>query len=295
MTPKKQRVLIVILVLLMILSLLAATYPIIASWATERSRAQVRTEYQEQLDQADDTELQTARAAAEEYNRKLFAGEIFPGETPHQAGYYDMLNLTGTGIMGYVEIPKINVNLPIFHTVEESVLSRGAGHMPQTSLPIGGTNTHAAISAHTGLASAPMFTELVQLKVGDVFYITTLGEKMAYEVEEILIVEPDDVSHIQIQPGRDLVTLITCTPYGINSHRLLVRGHRIELTEELVQEQQTLSQQTEEPSVYWQHYMGGILDGLTAAVGLLLLIAAVVTVRNIIWRKKQLKEEPTPC
>lgn len=295
MTAKKKGVFIGILVLLMVFSLLAAIYPIIASWSTARSQAQVRTQYQEQMNETDHSELEAIWAAAEEYNQKLFNGEISPGEAPYQAGYYDMLNLTGTGLMGYIEIPKIDVNLPIYHTVEETVLSKGAGHMPQSSLPVGGENTHAAISAHTGLASAPMFTELIQMEVGDVFYISTLGVRLAYEVEEVLTVDPSDVSHIQIQRERDLVTLITCTPYGINSHRLLVRGHRIELTEGLVLEQQMLSQQTEESSVYWRHYIGGIFDGLTAAGLLLLLAIASLTIRKHISRKKKIKEELLPC
>lgn len=294
MSRKKKTAIILLLILLMLLSLAAVTYPIVSSWYTERSRAQVRTEYHEEIKQTDERDIEAARAAAEEYNRKLFAGEISPADDPRQTGYFDLLDLTGTGIMGYVEIPKIDVNLPIYHSVSESVLSRGSGHMPQSSLPIGGVDTHAAISAHTGLASAPMFTELVQLEEGDVFYITVLGEKMAYQVDTILTVDPTDVSHIQIQRGQDLVTLITCTPYGINSHRLLVRGYRIELTEELVAAQQSLSQQTDEPSVYWQHYMGGILDGLMAACGLLLVIVIAGTIYSIL-RKRKIKEELKPC
>lgn len=294
MSRRKRMVLFVLAILLLLVSLLAIAYPIISSWYTARTHSQVRTEYQEQIASTDRSELDAALAAAQEYNRKLFQGEISPHDDLSATGYYDLLNPTGTGIMGYVEIPAIDVDLPIYHTVSDAVLSKGAGHMSQTSLPIGGINTHAAISAHTGLATAPMFTELEQLTVGDVFYITVLGEKMAYEVDQILIVEPDDISHIQIQRGQDLVTLITCTPYGINSHRLLVRGTRIPLTEELEIEQEALSQQTDTPSVYWQRYMGGICDGLLIAAAAIAIVLIILAIRSTL-RKRKLKEELTPC
>lgn len=295
MLSRRKRVfLIVLAVVLLLASIVAIIYPVFSSWYTSRIHSRVRTEYQEQINQADSSELDAARDAAREYNRRLFRGEISPYDDLNETGYFDLLDPTGNGIMGYVEIPAINVDLPIYHTVRDTVLSRGAGHMPQTSLPIGGINTHAAISAHTGLATAPMFTELVQLTVGDVFYITVLGEKMAYEVDQILTVEPEDTSHIQIQRELDLVTLITCTPYGINSHRLLVRGSRIPYTEELVVEQEALSRQTDTPSVYWQRYLGGICDGLLIAACAIVILTAILIIRSIL-RKQKMKEELIPC
>ena len=285
--------LIVLAILLLIVSLLMIAYPVFSSWYTARIHSGVRTEYQKKVEQTDRSELEAAWEAAREYNRKLYYNEIQPHDDLNETGYYNLLNPTRNGVMGYIEIPKIDVSLPIYHNVTEDVLLKGAGHMPQTSLPIGGENTHAAISAHTGLASAPMFTELVQLVVGDLFYINVLGEKLAYEVGEILVVEPDDIEHIQPQPGQDLVTLVTCTPYGVNTHRLLVRGSRVPYSEELAVEQQSLSQQTDTPSVYWQRYMGGILDGLLIVVAAVALPGMILLLRSIL--RKQKRKELVPC
>ena len=141
--------------------------------------------------------------------------------------YEDLLDLNGDGMMGYIVIPKMNVELPIYHTVEERVLQSGVGHMESSSLPVGGPSTHAALSGHRGLPSAKLFTDLDQMEVGDQFYIKVLGETLAYEVHEVETVLPTETESLAIQAGEDLVTLITCTPYGINSHRLLVHAHRI--------------------------------------------------------------------
>ena len=149
-----------------------------------------------------------------------------------QAQYESLLDISGTGIMGYIEIPSINVSLPIYHGTSDSVLQIAVGHLDWTSLPVGGESTHCVLSGHRGLPSAKLFTNLDQIVEGDTFIIRVLDEVLTYEVDRILIVEPEDVTALQIESGKDLCTLVTCTPYGINSHRLLVRGHRVETEQE---------------------------------------------------------------
>jgi sortase A len=166
---------------------------------------------------------------AREYNAQLARTRTGYELTDEQLEQYrSELDVSGTGIMGYVDIPSLKVTLPIYHGTEEAVLQTAVGHIESTSLPVGGANTHCVISGHRGLPSARLFTDIDRLVVGDIFTLNVLDEVLTYEVDQILIVEPYDLSCLQIIPGRDLVTLVTCTPYGINTHRLLVRGHRIE-------------------------------------------------------------------
>lgn len=177
------------------------------------------------MDEAEKTRLWTE---AEEYNERLTA------KAPHWlltedewAEYESRLDVTGTGVMGYVEIPRIKCSLPVYHGTEEAVLSAGIGHIEGSSLPTGGESTHCVLSGHRGLPSAKLLTDLDRMEKGDVFYLHVLDETLAYEIDRITTVEPDDLKELEIQEGQDLCTLVTCTPYGINSHRLLVRGHRI--------------------------------------------------------------------
>lgn len=166
---------------------------------------------------------------AEEYNEKLAKSlNAYDMSDEEIAEYKTMLDVTGTGMMGYIEIPSINVSLPIYHGTGEAVLQVAAGHLEWSSLPIGGANTHAVLSGHRGLPSSKLFTDLDKLKDGDLFIIRILNETLTYEVDQILIVEPEDISDLIIESGEDYCTLFTCTPYGINTHRLLVRGHRVE-------------------------------------------------------------------
>jgi sortase A len=173
-------------------------------------------------------------AAAEAYNRRLaetgtFGGSIGTEETQEVSG---LLNPLGTGMMGYIDIPKINIHLPVYQGIEESALQAGAGYWLGTSLPTGGESTHCVLTAHNGLVRAKMFTDLDQMEVGDTFTLSILDRVLTYEVDQILVTEPNDLSALQIVQGEDLVTLYTCTPYGVNTHRLLVRGHRIPTPEE---------------------------------------------------------------
>jgi len=181
--------------------------------------------------------------------------------------YTACLNLSGDGMMGYVEIPKIRVKIPIYHTVEAEILEHAAGHLEGSSLPSGGENTHAVISAHRGLPSATLFTDLDQLKEGDHFLLYILDDILCYEVDKISVVEPTDTSALQVEEGQDLVTLLTCTPYGVNSHRLLVRGHRVEYKEEIEQVVQKEKQNTIAGGVSLHtNYLFWVVTGLSVTI-----------------------------
>ncbi|MBP5579712.1 MAG: class C sortase [Ruminococcus sp.] len=170
--------------------------------------------------------------AAKEYNRKLLTEENPILEPEKIPGYYNTLDITGTGIMGYLTIEKIKVELPVYHSVNDNVLQVAAGHLPGTSLPVGGEGTHSVMSGHRGLPSARLFTDLDKLEPGDIFYITVMSDVFTYQVDQVKIVKPYEIDDLSIEPGKDYCTLFTCTPYGINSHRLIVRGERVETKEE---------------------------------------------------------------
>ena len=170
--------------------------------------------------------------AAKEYNRKLLTEENPILEPEKIPGYYNTLDITGTGIMGYLTIEKIKVELPVYHSVNDNVLQVAAGHLPGTSLPVGGEGTHSVMSGHRGLPSARLFTDLDKLEPGDIFYITVMSDVFTYQVDQVKIVKPYEIDDLSIEPGKDYCTLFTCTPYSINSHRLLVRGERVETKEE---------------------------------------------------------------
>lgn len=235
----------VIIIFLAGLSLLL--YPFVANkWNTYR-QSRLISSYEEVV--SEKTEAGAIDYEAEWLKAQQYNDELMPMILPDSFAiaeaegedeeYMAALNLAGDGIMGTVEIPKIGITLPIYHTTEEEVLERAAGHLEGSSLPIGGENTHAVISAHRGLPSAALFTDLDQLEAGDHFLIHVLDETLCYEVDQILTVEPDDTSALQVEDGEDLVTLLTCTPYGVNSHRLLVRGHRVPYEETVVAEEET--------------------------------------------------------
>lgn len=204
-------------------------YPTISNMINERNQSEVITRFEEDIDHIAEQERTAAIEAARAYNADL--PDLLATENSitmeQNARYHSTLNLTGNGIMGALRIDKIRVNLPIYHGTSDEVLQVAVGHLPATSLPVGGVNTHAVLSAHTGLPSARLFTDLDRLETGDVFMITIPGETLIYQVDQICVVEPEDAADLRILEGGDYVTLVTCTPYGINSHRLLVRGTRI--------------------------------------------------------------------
>ena len=203
-------------------------YPTVSDWWNSKVQSHVVAGYNETVAQMDDGETERMLQEAHDYNEKLSKLYAPLSSYDEISGYNDILNISGTGIMGYISIPFIKVELPIYHGTSEEVLNIAAGHLKGSSLPVGGNNTHAVISAHRGLPSAKLFTDLDKLVVGDTFTINVLGEVLTYEIEEILIVKPEEVDKLAIIPDGDYVTLMTCTPYGINSHRMLLRSHRIE-------------------------------------------------------------------
>lgn len=256
------------------LALGIALYPLVSNAYNERHQSQIQTAYTEFVEELDTAETDAERAAAEAYNAALVPGVAFTREALQRAAeqYDGLLNIRGDGTMGYLEIPRLGVELPILHGTEEETLARGVGHLLGTSLPVGGENTHCVLTGHSGMASQRMFSDLDQLEAGDLFYLNILGETLAYEVDAIHVVLPEDTACLQIEPGEDLCTLVTCTPYGVNSHRLLVRGHRIpyEQQEAAVQEQEAIPV-TE--STWLRQYGKGIRLGLFfLAVPLLLAL-----------------------
>lgn len=221
---KKRILLHVLFLVLFLIGIGAAAYPAFGNWYTEQKRSVVLTEYEKALAKIEDADLTDAFKQAEIYNDALFTGETDEKERPD---YGELLCTTEDGIMGYVEIPSIQIRLPIYHGCTENELSKGAGHLPSSSLPVGGKSTHAVLAAHSGRADSKMFTDLDQVKEGDLIYLYVLNKTLTYEVDKITVTTPDDTDAIQIIDGKDLLTLLTCTPYGTNTHRLLVRGHRI--------------------------------------------------------------------
>ena len=243
---KKAGNLVICIIFLAGLSLLL--YPFVANQWNNYRQKQLISGYEQVVSEkeaAEGIDYDAERKKAEDYNEALlpcvlpdsFALAESSGVDPV---YMNTLNIAGDEMMGSVEIPKINIKIPIYHTTEEDVLNKGAGHLEGSSLPVGGANTHAVISAHRGLPSASLFTDLDQMKVGDHFLLHVLDETLCYEVDKISVVKPEDTSALAVEDGQDLVTLLTCTPYGVNTERLLVRGHRVPYVEEEVKEEKTV-------------------------------------------------------
>ena len=215
----------ILLVFIFFVGLSVLLYPTVSNWWNSRHMTEAIVGYQEAVADTSEEEKQTILTDAEAYNQRLYDAGNSLGH--NLDGYASQLNLGGMGIMGYITIQKLGVELPIYHTTNESVLELGVGHLEGTSLPVGGENTHCVLSGHRGLPSAKLFTNLDKMEVGDTFVITVLDRVLTYQVDDISIVLPTQINDLRIEEGKDYCTLMTCTPYGINTHRLLVRGHRI--------------------------------------------------------------------
>lgn len=236
-------------------------YPLIGELVSEKYHSDVETTYTAAITDTDDAELAAQRQAAEQYNAMLSgtAAITAGGASAPPLPYADQL--TVGGVMCYIDIPKISVYLPVQHGTSAETLERAVGHVVGTSLPVGGSSTHAVLSAHSGMASSKLFSDIDQLAADDMFYIHVLGEVMAYKVDAINTVVPTDTRLLQIEDGKDYVTLVTCTPFGINTHRLLVRGHRVPYTPE----QDVVAVETQKTASSWtQHYLTGVGIGLGA-------------------------------
>mgnify|MGYP001138316592 FL=1 len=221
----------IILILIFLVGLSVMLYPSVSDAVNRKHQSRAVAGYAEEVEQLSDADYQTYFDAADAYNRQLNTTPNAFYKPDLVSGYAQTLDISGTGIMGYITIPKISVELPIYHGTDEGVLQVAAGHLEGSSLPVGGAGTHAGISAHRGLPSAKLFTNLDELEVGDRFTITVLNRVLTYEVDQISIVLPTEIDQLLPTEGMDYVTLMTCTPYGINTHRLLVRGKRVETTE----------------------------------------------------------------
>lgn len=223
----------VFLVLLLLAGVSLLLYPSLSDYWNSMHQTRAIASYAETVSQLDTAQYDEMWKVAQDYNRSLAERETAFALTDEQkAAYESLLDVSGLGVMGYIEIPEIDCSLPIYHGTEESVLQVAVGHLEWSSLPVGGEGTHCVLSGHRGLPSAKLFTNLDKLAVGDTFLLRVLDEVLTYEVDQILIVEPEQVDALGIVPGEDYCTLVTCTPYGINTHRLLVRGHRVENTPE---------------------------------------------------------------
>lgn len=223
----------VLLVLVFLIGLSLVLYPSVSNWWNQSRSSKVISDYSELVAELDDDTYEKMWAQAVAYNESR-AGSANPyllTEEQKQT-YQQLLNLDGNGVMGYIEIPSLAVSLPVYHTVNEDILQVAVGHLDWSDLPVGGVGTHSVLSGHRGLPSAKLFTDLDDLRVGDTFMLRILDTLLTYEVDKILIVEPHQVDDLRQVPGQDLCTLVTCTPYGVNTHRLLVRGHRVENTPE---------------------------------------------------------------
>ena len=258
-------------------------YPLVSNYVNQKYASEIHTAFFEVIEQAEDGTLQEAWEKAVAYNEAITPGTTDTDAYSQEAlmaaseDYENQLNIAGNGMMGYVEIPKINVNLPIYHGTGSDSLDRGVGHLLGSSLPVGGESTHSILTGHSGMASQKMFTDLEQLNLGDVFYLHILNETLAYQVREINTVLPYDTSLLGISSGEDLCTLVTCTPYGVNTHRLLVCGSRIPYEEAEVILEETA--QEEQPQSSWtQKYIEGIIWGIVVAIGLIVLIIAAVQI-----------------
>ena len=285
---KRRYIRIVIAGIIFLLALLLTLYPVISNLYNQEHQSLIKTEYEEVVAQTDTAEFDRIRKLAVAYNKAITPGtavETYSQEAILAASedYEAQLNLSGSGIMGYVKIPKIHVELPIYHGTGSDSLERGTGHLLGSSLPVGGESVHTIITGHSGMASQKMFTDLEQLEIGDVFYLHVLDAVLAYQVYFKEPVLPHDSSRLGIQQGKDLCTLITCYPTGVNTHRLLVQGERIPYEQAQEVQAVTVSGETDIESRWEDQYWLGIRMGLIAMVGSVFMFNIV-----LMARKKQL-------
>ena len=269
-----------ILILVFFVGLSVMLYPTLSDYVNQRNQSRAVANYAQSVDTMTDADYSAYFDAADAFNAQVAANENALYRPDQLSGYYDTLDITGTGIMGYITIAKIGVELPIYHGTGDSVLQIAAGHLEGTSLPVGGASTHAVISAHRGLPSAKLFTNLDQLEVGDTFTITVLDRVLTYEVDKITIVLPTQTDDLLVADGKDYVTLMTCTPYGINTHRLLVRGRRVETPDQFKRIRVTTEALKIEPII--------VAPVMALPMLLILLIGMLLSTRK---RKKTRGEE----
>lgn len=299
---KSEKILLIIAIIFIIVGTGIFLYPSISNYFAEKNHVEAIRNYDKMVVKIGEDSLKKEKEKAQTYNENL-SGD--PVHDPFVLGsgyalpenYKEVLNISGDGIMGYIQIPKISVDLPIYHGTSEEVLEKGVGHIQNTSVPIGGNSTHSVLTGHTGLPNAELFTRLDELVVGDIFYIHVLNDILTYKVYEIKVVLPDNISELQITNGNDFVTLVTCTPYGVNSHRLLVKAKRVEYedytennnsgnTTETSNNSNTINN-VETKKTNKQYYLTGIQIG---TVILIIVLITTLIVGIIIKRSKKSDE-----
>ena len=269
---KKKHISTIIIALIFMTGLGFLLYPTVSNLWNRAHQSRAIATYTKQVEKLDDSQNKEMLKAARKYNKSLLKkSDHWKLSKKDKKKYESLLDVSGTGIMGYIEVPKIDCSLPIYHGTDEGALQIAIGHLEGSSLPVGGKSTHCVLSGHRGLPSARLFTDLDQMEEGDVFVLNVLGRKLAYEVDQIKVVLPDEMSDLEIVQGKDLCTLVTCTPYGINTHRLLVRGHRTKYIEETVVRVQKEAEKKE--TGIWLLAGGG-------AVFLIIIIIVVVKRRR---------------
>ena len=264
----------IIPILIILFGFALLSYPFISNYMFEKSAGSTIKSYEKQAKTYDQKQKEQAFREAEEYNKDLIKSVVQltdPFKVKKSNGetliYNNILNIDHSGVMGYLEIPCISVNLPIYHGTDAEILERGVGHLAASSIPVGGKSTHSVLTGHTGLSSAKLFTDLTEMKKEDLFFIHVLDRTLAYKVDQISVVRPEDTRKLQIVKGKDYVTLVTCTPYGVNDHRLLVRGVRTKC----VKKQRSSIRPRNQDSQWMRTYKKAIAIGLMIVTALILL------------------------
>ena len=275
----KKHISTIFIILIFLAGLGFISYPTVSNLWNQAHQSRAIATYSEQVEKLDDSENKAMLKAARKYNKSLLKkSDHWKLSKKDKKKYESLLDVSGTGIMGYIEIPKIDCSLPVYHGTDEGALQIAIGHLEGSSLPVGGKSTHSVLSGHRGLPSARLFTDLDQMEEGDIFILNVLGRKLAYEVDQIKVVLPEEMSDLEVIEGQDLCTLVTCTPYGINTHRLLVRGHRTKYVEEKVEEQKV---QTKKVDIRL------VAAGVAGVLVLLIIIIVVVVKRRRRRRDQQ--------
>ena len=267
---KRKHISTIFIILIFLVGLGFISYPTVSNLWNQAHQSRAIATYSKQVEKLDDSENKKMLKAARKYNKSLLKkSDHWKLSKKDKKKYESLLDVSGTGIMGYIEVPKIDCSLPIYHGTDEGALQIAIGHLEGSSLPVGGKSTHCVLSGHRGLPSARLFTDLDQMEEGDLFYLHVLGQILAYNVDQIKVVLPEDTDDIRITEGKDYVTLLTCTPYGINSHRLLVRGERTDYVPEAVAVEPPSVGTTEEMIPASTIMMAG-------AVGAAVLVAVII-------------------
>ena len=285
----KRKIVNILLVLLILTGIGLMAYPFVSNIIHEKQQDKIILETKQEIDNMEDDTIKDMLETAYAYNEKIKNTVVLSDPFGNQventtiSDYYDILNVNSSGLIGYIEIPRLDLYETIYHGTSETVLSKGVGHLPLSSLPVGGEGTHSVLSAHTGLPQAELFTNLPEMREGDIFYIHILGETLAYEVDQIKTVEPHEIEELQIVEGEDYVTLVTCTPYGLNTHRYLVRGKRTEYNLDVMKAASEQKEEGIEKEQWSEHYLEALIKGLV--IGLAIIIIIVLLRKFIKWRK----------